>query len=153
MTSPEPAPTVTGRLKVDDVAYTRVRIDTDPGEDGWCFMTPENHPDDVAKGHVEGQWADGAQFFGRAIATPPDPAAYEGQADVVVIQADRDAAGDVRWRDNQHRTACKIHDGELDDSYIVQAFAAHRLSSLRQQAGEVEALRKEVAMKKGLSDV
>lgn len=48
-----------------ETGWVKVRIDTDPGEDGWCFVTPEHHPDDIKRGLVEGEWNESYQFFGQ----------------------------------------------------------------------------------------
>lgn len=48
--------------EVGSVAYARVRVDTHPDIDGWCFCTPFNHPDDLIKGDVN----EASQFFGQA---------------------------------------------------------------------------------------
>jgi len=156
-----PAPTVTGELKVGDVAYTRVRIDTDPGEDGWCFMTPENHPDDVARGLVERQWEDSSQFFGKAIPSPnaaPEDhirsaAEMVPQAEAVVTEADRRAAAafvrhawHLFWPNNYVQAMQDAKDmeaGRCDNWFLVQSFARHREAALRQHQSEVERLSKD----------
>jgi hypothetical protein len=48
------------------VSYVEVRVDSDGGEDGWCFVTPKSHPDDVARGFLE-HWNDSDQFFARPV--------------------------------------------------------------------------------------
>lgn len=64
-------------LKVGDVGYVRVRVDTPPNA-GWCFVSPESHPADVARGRVT-EWNDQSQFFG-GLASPVPPApAQEAQ--------------------------------------------------------------------------
>ena len=71
ITAYEAAKTAAGSVawKEGDVAYAKVRIDTPPDEDGWAFVTPAAHPDDVARlGHPE--WQDSDQFFGCIIAPP-----------------------------------------------------------------------------------
>ena len=36
------------------IGYTKVRIDTTPDKDGWCFCTPFNHPEDIERfGHTK----------------------------------------------------------------------------------------------------
>ncbi len=52
-------------MQVEETGYLLVRIDTDPGGDGFCFCTPTNHPEDIARGLVDGQWADNNQTFGQ----------------------------------------------------------------------------------------
>ncbi|RVP13134.1 hypothetical protein CN085_19675 [Sinorhizobium meliloti] len=44
--------------------YVKVRIDTDPKEDGWGFCTPASHPDDIAR-ELREEWDDSSQFYGR----------------------------------------------------------------------------------------
>lgn len=53
-------------IKVDDVAYARVNVDTIPDKDGWCFCTPWSPQEDVDKGLVsplESQYQIFAQVF------------------------------------------------------------------------------------------
>jgi hypothetical protein len=63
---------------------------------------------------------------------------------VEVTQEDREAAADALWRDNQHRSSCKARDGEIDQNWLIQAFARHRIAALqssRPVAGEEETAR------------
>lgn len=48
--------------------YVRVRIDTSLDDDGWCFCTPPNHPEDLKKGLKHNPWNDSCQFYGQVIA-------------------------------------------------------------------------------------
>ncbi|WP_420961137.1 hypothetical protein [Brucella sp. IR073] len=57
-------------VAVDGVGYAMVQVNTPPDVNGWCLCTPFNHPEDVAKGHVEGELAVGSQFFGQVFAAP-----------------------------------------------------------------------------------
>lgn len=62
--------------QVEGVAWTKVRIDTQPDADGWCFCTPANHPQDIAEGRAAGDWNKGSQFYGQVRAAsiaPPAP--------------------------------------------------------------------------------
>lgn len=93
---------------------------------------------------------------GKMSHVPSQSPSNEGQGDVVVTQADRDAAADCvlalelhNMNENIWANICTIREGRGDHFTITQAFAAHRLSSLRQQAAEVEALREELAQLKG----
>lgn len=53
--------------------WVRVRIDTDPGDDGWCFCTPAAHPDDGQQPGVEDGWNGQYQFFGKVEMIPFTP--------------------------------------------------------------------------------
>lgn len=52
-------------MNTGDVAYVKVRIDTKPDKDSWCFCTPYNHPDDVATGKVDEECDSSSQLFGQ----------------------------------------------------------------------------------------
>lgn len=74
--------------QVKGLAWAKVRIDTQPDADGWCFCTPANHPQDIAEGKAEGDWNEGAQFHGQVrAATPPAPERSKGE----VVEALRKA--------------------------------------------------------------
>jgi hypothetical protein len=49
-------------MKEGDIGYAKVIVDMD-SDDGWCFCSPPNHPDDIARGLVEGEWAENYQTF------------------------------------------------------------------------------------------
>lgn len=61
----------TPKLKVGDVAWARVRIDTDP-KDGACYCTPVVCAEDAGR---LGEFNEGAQFFGVVAASASDPCA------------------------------------------------------------------------------
>ena len=75
------------------------------------------------------------------------------QAEAVVTEGDREAALSVaeqpfgvRWTNGLgYSDRYFIKRGQADDHPLVQAFARHRLSALRQHQSEVEALRGEVS--------
>lgn len=51
-------------MSEDKIGFAKVRIDTTPDKDGWCFCTPANHPDDVQRGLVQGgEWNEAAQMY------------------------------------------------------------------------------------------
>jgi hypothetical protein len=162
MTSPEPAPTVTGKPRDINFEGERIANDTWRHPSGNYLWTDlvgaiqtgifeERERNKVAwntlirrlssdtESSVGAYAADLLKLVADVFATPPDPAAHEGQADVVVIQADREAAAHPLLLSVSQHTADYIKAGKLDCHNNVQAFARHRLSSLRQQAGEVEA--------------
>lgn len=54
-------------IEAEGVGWARVRIDTPPDADGWCFCTPSNHPKDV-ENLAYPEWDDSAQFYGQVAA-------------------------------------------------------------------------------------
>jgi hypothetical protein len=107
MLAAAPATTIQSTISVEavpvaddaagSIAYAKVKIDTPPRA-GWAFVTPSNHPDDVERGLVEGDWNEMAQFFGEVYATPPaarsEPAAEMGKVFTYQNQPDNTVA----WR-------------------------------------------------------
>lgn len=101
--SASPAPAAGGlEAVVGETAYAKVRVDTDP-KDGWAFVTPSRHPDDIANGLAEGAWEERYQFFGELVALA-SPAATSAPTYVVnccncgrVIDTREESEGGDQW--------------------------------------------------------
>lgn len=104
------------RLREGDIGYARVRVDTSPDADGWCFFTPAAHPNDVERKLLE-EFPDEYQSFGQVF--PSTPIAAHGAGAVTEVDGwrcfhcdevftDRRAARDHFGFEQCSEPACRI---------------------------------------------